>query len=269
MVVNIFLKKAKNVIYLVDRVCLRSRLSGVINHHLMKKNLSESFQTSSGFFPVKCFLNASELTGLADKHKTDKGGVTNIKKGPRATHSYTYFYELLFSHCRESISRVLECGIGTNFEDVASNMSMTGTPGASLRMWEEYFPNAEVIGVDIDSRVLFSTDRIKTYQLDQTSVESIERFKCEIGNVQFDLIIDDGLHTLEAAKSLFENIFSHLKTNGIYVIEDVSPWNLKNYVKWLETTRCNFMIIPLFGMANIPSDDLLIVIQNDGKLLVN
>jgi hypothetical protein len=260
---NLPIRQIKQIIYFFDRILLRKTLSRVINQTLMKKTLANSFSTSTGEFPINFFLRSSELTTLADKYKTDKGGAPSQSKGPKATHSYTYFYEYLFSHCRNSITRVFECGIGTNFEDVASNMSSAGTPGASLRMWEEYFPNAEIIGVDIDNRVLFQTDRIKTFQLDQTSSKSIEDFKNHIGEPKFDLMIDDGLHTFDAAKNLFENIQPLLKVNGIYVIEDISPWNLNLYVNWLNSLKINFTVIPLFGMWKVPSDDLLIVIRND------
>jgi len=125
------------------------------------------------------------------------------------------------------------------------------------------FPNAEIIGADIDSRVLFQTNRIRTFELDQTSSLSIENFKNQIGEAAFDLMIDDGLHTFDAAKNLFENIHSLLKTNGIYVIEDISPWNLNQYVTWLNSLKLNFTVVPLFGMIEVPSDDLLIVIRKD------
>jgi spermidine synthase len=159
------------------------------------------------------------------------------------------------------VTRIFECGIGTNFEDVPSNMSSMGTPGASLRMWESYFPNAEIIGADIDQRVLFTTNRIKTFELDQTNPESIRKFLVQVGEGKFDLMIDDGLHNLQAAQSLFENSFTQLKDNGVYVIEDVSPWSLGSYIDWLDSLNMNFSVVPLFGMQNIPSDDLLIVIR--------
>ena len=38
---------------------------------------------------------------------------------------------------------------------------------------------------------------------------------------EFDLIIDDGLHTFNAGVTFFENSFSRLKKTGFYIIEDV------------------------------------------------
>lgn len=51
---------------------------------------------------------------------------------------------------------------------------------------------------------------------------------------QFEIIIDDGLHTFKTGISTFENSFHKLKPNGIYVIEDVrnsSPADCLNYFK--------------------------------------
>ena len=257
------LKFAKKVIYSLDRILLGRSISRFVNESLMQNVLRSNFEKSSGSVQVQFFTKVSALTDLADKYKTDKGGDLNVKKGPRGTHSYSYYYEELFSHCRLSVERVFECGIGTNFEDTPSNMSMQGTPGASLKMWEEYFPNAEIVGVDIDDRVLFTTERVNTYKLDQTNSAEITELFHKIGGTKFDLMIDDGLHTFEAAKCLFENSHTQLKDGGVYVIEDISPWNLTRYVDWLHALDFNFSLVPLFGLKAQPSDDFLIVIRNN------
>ena len=57
-----------------------------------------------------------------------------------------------------------------------SSMGVNGQPGASLRMWKDYFPNASIFGCDIDRDVLFSEERIKTFHCDQTSAKSISNF---------------------------------------------------------------------------------------------
>ena len=53
---------------------------------------------------------------------------------------------------------IFEVGLGTNNVDVPSNMGKDGKPGASLRAWRDYFPNA-----DIDTRILFKEDKIQTF----------------------------------------------------------------------------------------------------------
>jgi hypothetical protein len=107
-------------------------------------------------------------------------------------------------------------------------MGENGRPGASLRAWAEFFPKARLIGCDIDSRVLFTEDRILTYQLDQTNTDSWSNLKSIFSNSGqlFDLIIDDGLHTPSAnLKTIIESA-SLLAPTAYIVIEDVPERSL-------------------------------------------
>lgn len=116
----------------------------------------------------------SLLNGLCDVYGSDKGELTSQGHPyPWPSHTYADFYELLFQLKRKEVRGVFECGLGTNNPDVTPNMGLKGRPGASLRVWRDFFPHAQIIGVDIDARVLFEEDRIKTYQCDQTSPDSI------------------------------------------------------------------------------------------------
>jgi hypothetical protein len=69
--------------------------------------------------------------------------------------------------------KVFECGVGTNNPNITSNMGVNGQPGASLRVWRDYFQNAEVFGADIDRGILFEEQRIRTFYVDQTNKDSI------------------------------------------------------------------------------------------------
>jgi hypothetical protein len=162
------------------------------------------------------------LSKLSHKYSSDKGSIED-KKGAWGwqAHTYTDFYSDLFDHCKESIKLVFECGIGSNDPKVPSNMTANGKPGASLRMWKDYFFNSQIYGADIDKNILFSEDRIKTFYVDQLNKETIESMWSNIKKKDFDLIIDDGLHTYEAAITLFQNSFKILRKNGLYIIEDL------------------------------------------------
>ena len=72
-------------------------------------------------------------------------------------------------------------------------MGISAKPGASLRVWRDYFPGANIFGADIDQDILFSENRVETFYLDQTSKESIDAMWRAIKISDFDLIIDDGL----------------------------------------------------------------------------
>ena len=95
-------------------------------------------------------------------------------------------------------------------------------PGSSLKVWKEYFFNANIFGADIDKDILFQEERIKTFfvdQLDEISIKDMWK-KLDLSN---DLIIDDGIHTLDGCKIFFDNSIEYLKDDGIYIIEDVDP----------------------------------------------
>ena len=60
-------------------------------------------------------------------------------------------------------------------------MGPKGKPGASVRAFRDYFTKAQIFGADIDSEILFSEKRIKTYEVDQCSIDSMEKlFKKKI-----------------------------------------------------------------------------------------
>ena len=48
------------------------------------------------------------------------------------------------------------------------HMPIDSTPGASLRAWRDFFPNATILGADLDREVLFEEERITTGYMDQT-----------------------------------------------------------------------------------------------------
>ncbi len=211
----------------------------------------------------------THLHQLCQKHGTDKGNTdiqTHALSSLGVTHNYAAVYDLLFAQKRNSIHNFLECGIGTINPDLASTMAtyesaVDGTykPGASLRAWQEYFPNALITGIDIDQDCMITDERIETYQCDQTKPESIKQFLKQIGDRKFDIVIDDGLHKFHAGITLFENIIDRLENDGIYIIEDVNENKLekfaeyfrnKNYfvrffvlVKWQTYTASNLVMI--------------------------
>ena len=66
------------------------------------------------------------LTEIAKKYNTDKGSY----------HTFTDFYAEHFDNIRNDVLSLLEIGI---------------LRGASLKMWHDYFINAEIYGIDIAS----------------------------------------------------------------------------------------------------------------------
>jgi hypothetical protein len=99
-------------------------------------------------------------------------------------------------------------------------MGQKGTPGASLRMWAKFFPNASIQGVDIDSKILFSEERITTGLVDQLNRSSIQNFLKTQGKT-YDLIIDDGLHSKDSIINTIEESIPFLAPEGYLIVEDV------------------------------------------------
>lgn len=150
------------------------------------------------------------LCELADKYQTDKGGKDTIYGGcPGDTcHTYTEAYYKMFPDTsRYGVLRVLEIGINA---------------GSSLRMWEEWFPNAKISGFDILPHVLFNAGRIRCYQADQSQEASLLEAVYRIAVAPaFDLIVDDGSHELQHQLITMKTLLPFLSVDGVYVIEDV------------------------------------------------
>lgn len=148
------------------------------------------------------------LCKLAIKYSTDKGGRHNTYNYQpcHGTHEYTPIYWDLLHHQRFMVKSVLEIGINQ---------------GCSLRMWEEFFPHAQIVGLDIDPSYLFRTDRIACFQADQSDPASLGK-ALELANREpYDLIIDDGSHQLGDQATSLMTLGPWLSDIGAYVIEDI------------------------------------------------
>ena len=194
----------------------------------------------------------TELCAIMTRHGSDKGNNT--------WHNYTKLYHNFFSSFRYNPMNLFELGLGTNNTNFPSNMGEKGHPGASLRGWAEYFPNAKIYGADIDDGVLFQTPRIQTAYVDQTNPSTIAQL-WSIFPQQFDIIIDDGLHEHHANMCFLRNSFHKLKPKGIYVIEDILQKDLHLFQTSLSEFGKPFMIYNLPGTPN-PHDNVLAFIYN-------
>ncbi len=102
--------------------------------------------------------------------------------------------------------------------------------GLSMKMWREYYPNAEIVGIDIKDMSMFhNTDwqvpeSVKLLTLDGTKAEDMK----PLGN--FDIIIDDGSHYWADQQKSFELLYySQLNKGGIYILEDLWTSHIKFY----------------------------------------
>lgn len=132
------------------------------------------------------------LNSIGLKYGTDKAS---------SKHNYLVIYEKYFEkYCRQNIT-VSEIGI---------------FKGVSLKTWKEYFPHAQIIGLDIANKKMYEEDRIKTIKGNQNSEQDLVKIP------HSDIIIDDGSHQIPDMVKSFTYLYTHrLKSNGIYIIEDL------------------------------------------------
>lgn len=144
----------------------------------------------------------SALDVLASKYGTDKASTH---------HNYVAIYEKYFEAISSSTRGLLEIGVG--------GVNYRGVAGSSLRMWADYFPQAQVVGIDIDPSAAGEYgERVHVVIGDQTRRSVLNRAISLLPSI--DIIIDDGAHMNVLTIATFEYLFPKLRPGGIYVIED-------------------------------------------------
>jgi len=134
-------------------------------------------------------------------------------------HDYHLVYATMFEST-ENVRGVFEVGLGTNNSDVVSHMGWLGRPGGSLRAFRDCLRHAQIYGADVDKRILFDEERIKTFFVDQTDLASFESLEQSVPN-GLDLIIDDGLHSPNANIHTLIFGLQKIRVGGWVVIEDI------------------------------------------------
>jgi SAM-dependent methyltransferase len=127
-------------------------------------------------------------------------------KGKKITKWKHYFpiYEKHFTPIRNKPIKILEIGI---------------LNGGSLEMWRYYFPEATIVGIDINPLCKeHEQEGINIRIGDQTDEKFLQSLIDEFGT--FDLIIDDGSHHVAHVNKTFQFLFPKLADEGIYFIED-------------------------------------------------
>jgi len=146
------------------------------------------------------------LVELNNKH-TDKNTI----------HSYLTVYDELFNKKKDSATHVLEVGIHS---------------GGSLLLWKNYFKNATIYGIDIIDKThileeLKNDNNIVLHT--QTNAYDSNFVNKAFEDVKFDIVLDDGPHTLQSMIDFIILYSPLLKDNGILIIEDVQD------ITWLNT----------------------------------
>lgn len=230
--------------------------------------------------------NAVRPTLAMDKYGSDKGTYGNYA---------TKIYDALLSSQQCSARNVLEVGIGSLSLGVPSNMQawlaqphnptwrgiggllrdtvtpgIVYGPGASLRAWLEVFPFANVTGLDVDLEALVRGPRLRSHlcnTLNTTQVRGV------LHGAAFDLIVDDGLHTILAQRATLRALWPYLLRGGYYIIEDVDRSEAMYMVRdeFMEAvavhTGAQTLVLALKGGEELPLQSLTLPYVSAPELL--
>lgn len=121
-------------------------------------------------------------------------------------HHYFDIYERHFNRFRNKEIVILEIGL---FQ------------GGSLNMWRNYFGDrARIYGIDINPECKkFEDVATKVFIGSQSDRTFLKKVFAEMPEI--DIFIDDGGHTMKQQIVSFEEGFSHIGANGVYLCEDL------------------------------------------------
>ena len=156
------------------------------------------------------------MTKITDKHR-------------RRRFTHASMYDRIFPPYKDKPIKLLEIGVNK---------------GGSAAVWEAYFPNAELFGIDIrpleemQARLKVVLAHTQLDVIDQSDAVALAAYAEEFG--PFDIIIDDGSHYVSHQILSFEVLWAHLNIGGTYVIEDTSTslpgrWKDDRYIDSLPT----------------------------------
>lgn len=128
-------------------------------------------------------------------------------------HNYTEVYSRYLAELKDKPLTFLEIGI---------------YKGASVKFWESYFTQAQLHFIDIDfSRIQYHSTRSHYHCLDQSNMLGLKVFGTTIGG--FDVVIDDGGHTMDQQINSFKALFPFVRKGGLYIIEDLHTSYWKSF----------------------------------------
>jgi predicted O-methyltransferase YrrM len=172
----------------------------------------------------------------------------NLSKNPRGTDKGDYksyisnFYETEFSILRKNKIRLLEIGVRS---------------GASLALWANYFENIEIVGLDI-SEIGTPIGPVKEY-IDYTSIQFYckDAYSQEVAdtfNGKFQILIDDGPHSLTSQIRFLELYLNKLDDNGILIIEDILFGYRDCYQLMKSLPKGNRYLFEIYNFEKIKQD---------------
>jgi hypothetical protein len=161
-------------------------------------------------------------------------------------HKYcSLIYQEIFEPAKDKKMDILEIGIQS---------------GASLVLWNEFFKNSIIYGID---NANFVKGHFDQYPRIKTIIQNAYNEKILTHLPLFDIIIDDGPHSLESQKKFISLYFNKLKKGGILIIEDIDGHENAN-----ELIRCAYHYSSSFHLIDTRKetnrhDNIVLIINND------
>jgi hypothetical protein len=146
------------------------------------------------------------LEEISKQYHSDKGSIY---------HNYLAIYEKYFSKYRDTLENFLEIGLWE---------------GDSIRMWREYFNVGNLVGADILDLSHVVLPNTQIHICDQSDRQQLGNLIDNSFN-EFDIIIDDGGHWQHQQQITLGFMFPFLKSDGVFVIEDLHTANHPAYTR--------------------------------------
>ncbi|EBA03230.1 hypothetical protein RB2150_01204 [Rhodobacteraceae bacterium HTCC2150] len=144
--------------------------------------------------------NKINLTELADRYGSDKGSTK---------HRYTELYHMLFHPFRGRKINFVEMGLLIGGPEHGIDKDRVTDDLPSIRMWLEYFPKANIIGMDVSDFSWFKHERFMFHRVDMDSLDEMKNAAASLPAVP-DIILDDASHASHHQQNGFLELFPKL-----------------------------------------------------------
>ncbi len=120
-------------------------------------------------------------------------------------HGLIEIYEKKFNHLREKPINLLEIGVAK---------------GGSLKYWASFFNHerSKILGLDRHIPSCEFSENVSLINGDQNDIKLLKQTASDHG--PFNIIIDDASHFTRETSNCFNSLWSEIKSDGYYVIED-------------------------------------------------
>lgn len=197
----------------------------------------------------------SSLCKLGLKYNSDKSPFSKTWH----RHSYTGFYDILFSSFKEQKFNFAEIGIYKN---------------SSIRMFREYFKNASLFGFDNNKKYLVRAkkQKIKNTTYSYIDVQNEKKIQKSFKKLKkkFRVIIDDSSHNFLDQINIIKVCKDFLEPGGYLIIEDI--YFFKNieekFIKNIQNYLNSFVRVDFIELNHINQYSSGWITNNDKILLI-